>query len=158
MGWYYWGGKEVMKRWDLSLDKTATERYNYEYVEADCSVERHFLFLMPIHYRPRVFFWNFSDEFQIVLNEQQHISQTAGQLTGIFLLQAYCSVVYRECNLIRSRISVMRHRSGRMNFGLKSLKVFCIGIIVGNCKTDCTSIITCLRVAVAYWTIVGACL
>jgi len=21
MGWYYWGGKEVMKRWDLSLDK-----------------------------------------------------------------------------------------------------------------------------------------
>ena len=21
MGWYYWEGKEVMKRWELSLDK-----------------------------------------------------------------------------------------------------------------------------------------
>ena len=56
VGWYYWeeeeeeedllfweGGKDVMKRWDLSLVKTATERYNYEYVQADCSTQ-----LVPI--------------------------------------------------------------------------------------------------------------
>ena len=42
---------------------------------------------MPIHYRPRVLFWNFSDEFQIVLNEQQHISLTAGQSTTAISVQ-----------------------------------------------------------------------